>query len=126
MMVLTCRYVFETCLLIRRREQFLVHLPRACETWVTFGINLAINMTYLYTLKLRADGCPAGEVEFVNRQGWHPHNAHGSSVCVADWAKGFMLFLNCSQITLSIFTLILYVIVRCPAIYNLTKETKER
>ena len=38
----------------------------------------------------------------------------------------FDMRFNCSQITLSIFTLILYVIVRCPAIYNLTKETKER
>jgi hypothetical protein len=95
-------------------------------TWVTFFINLAINFTYLGTMKWRDQGCGPSEIEFVNQYGEGPHNGHGDQVCINGMASSILLLFNCSQITLSIFTLVLYVIVRCPAIYNLTKESKER
>jgi hypothetical protein len=95
-------------------------------TWVTFFINLAINFTYLFTMRWRDEGCGDNEIYFVNQYGDGPHNGHGDRVCIDKTASGILLFFNCSQITLSIFTLVLYVIVRCPAIYNLTKESKER
>lgn len=79
-------------------------------TWVTFGINGLINVIYLCNYEWEKDGDVYVDIVIKN-----PH------------ANSFKTALNVIQITLSCFTLILFLVVRAPVYYSMNyDETRSR
>jgi hypothetical protein len=104
-------------------------------TWITFFINLVINLIYL--LNYEWDFDPAAEKCVVTKQTAQKlsptedlpnYRECGASPKIKNSTlETFKTCLNITQISLSCFTLILFLVVRAPVTYRVTfKETRSR